>query len=124
MLSRNSFFNNPFDFETSREDTVMRSDVTIENDIYQIQIELPGIQKENIGLDYENGYLKVTAVKENKEEENVSYVRRERFYGEYSRTFYIGNVKEEEIRAHYENGILTIHFPKESKIENRKIQID
>ena len=102
----------------------MRSDVSIENDFYHIQIELPGMKKENIHLDYENGYLKVSAFKEEKEEESISYIRRERFYGEYNRTFYIGDVVEGDIHAQYDNGILTIQFPKESKMESKQIPID
>ena len=82
------------------------------------------MKKENIGLDYENGYLKVSAIREEEIDETISYVRKERFYGEYNRTFYIGDVKEEEIHAEYQNGVLVIHFPKESKIESKQIHIN
>ena len=63
-------------------------------------------------INYENGYLTIKAVKKVELKTEV-YVRRERFYGEVKRSFYIGEKKESDIKANYENGILTISFPKE-----------
>ena len=77
-----------------------------------IQIKLIIIKKEDILINYENGYLTIKAVKKVELKTEV-YVRRERFYGEVKRSFYIGEKKESDIKANYENGILTISFPKE-----------
>ena len=82
-------------------------------------------------IEMENGYLKVIAktsknVDESNEEEK--YIHKERFYGECSRSFYVGdNIKEEDIKAGFKNGILSLVFPKEQQkqLEERKrIQID
>ena len=77
-----------------------------------MEIDLPGLKKEDILINYENGYLTIKAVKKVELKTEV-YVRRERFYGEVKRSFYIGEKKESDIKANYENGILTISFPKE-----------
>lgn len=97
-------------------------------DIYEteeqncIEMELPGYQKDNIVIDYNNGYLSVTAMQE---EENRNYIHQERYYGEYSRSFYVGDVNESAIKASYMNGILKITYPKENhQPEIRRIIID
>ena len=78
----------------------------------------------------ENRYLKVTAKVDNsnEEEEEGKYIHKERYYGECSRSFYVGdNVTEEDIKASFKNGILTLTLPKEEqkKLENKKfIPID
>ena len=86
--------------------------------------------KDNIQIEMENGYLKVTAKVENSkdDEEEGRYIHKERFYGECSRSFYVGdNVSEEDVKASFKNGILTLTVPKEEqkKLEEKKfIQID
>jgi HSP20 family molecular chaperone IbpA len=94
-------------------------------------MDLPGYEKENISIELENGYLNVTAkVDEDNEEKNEkeNFIHRERFYGECSRSFYVGdNVKEEDVKAAFKNGTLTLTVPKEEqkKLEEKKtIQID
>lgn len=97
-------------------------------DIYElengecIEMDLPGYEKENMKIDYNNGYLTVTAVKE---EEAKNYIHQERYYGEYSRSFYIGDVPESNIKATFQNGILKITYPKENNQPmERNIPID
>lgn len=122
-------FSDPF-FER-KESRLMKTDIKEKKDKYIIDVDLPGYEKENIDIEIENGYLKVTAkatkdVDESDEDEK--YIHKERFYGECSRSFYVGNdVKEEDIKASFKNGILTLCVPKEEqkKLEERKkIQID
>lgn len=122
-------FADPF-FER-KESRLMKTDIKEKKDKYIIDVDLPGYEKENIDIEIENGYLKVTAkatkdVDESDEDEK--YIHKERFYGECSRSFYVGNdVKEEDIKASFKNGILTLCVPKEEqkKLEERKkIQID
>ncbi len=90
---------------------------TFKADIYEfengecIEMDLPGYDKENMKIDYNNGYLTITATKA---EETRNYIHQERYYGEYSRTFYIGEVKESSIKANFQNGILKITYPKEN----------
>ncbi len=122
-------FADPF-FER-KESRLMKTDIKEKKDKYIIDVDLPGYEKENIEIEMENGYLKVTAkasknIDESDEEEK--YIHKERFYGECSRSFYVGdNVKEEDVKASFKNGILSLCIPKEEpkKLEEKKkIQID
>ncbi len=95
-----------------KEREYMKTDIREYQNKYIIEIDLPGLKKEDITINYENGYLTIKAIK-NTELKSEVYVRRERFYGEIKRSFYIGEKKESDIKASYESGILTISFPKE-----------
>ena len=124
---RNSFdlFDNFFgddDFFTKKEHHLMKTDIKEKKDKYIIVMDLPGYDKENINLELNNGYLEVTAkVEEKKDEgEDEKFVRRERFYGECSRSFYVGDdIKEEDINAEFKNGTLKVEVPKK-EIENKE----
>lgn len=117
-------------FFERKETKLMRTDVKEKDNNYIIEIDLPGYEKEDIQIEMENGYLKINAktCKETNNDESEKYIHRERFYGECSRSFYVGeNLKEEDIKAAFKNGILTLTVPKEQqkKIEDKKyIQID
>lgn len=122
-------FQDPF-FER-HDHRLMKTDIKEKGNNYIIEVDLPGYEKENIEIEMENGYLKVTAktgkdIDESDEEER--YIHKERFYGECSRSFYVGdNVKEEDVKASFKNGILSLVVPKEEpkKLEEKKkIQID
>ena len=80
-----------------KEREYMKTDIREEVNKYIMEIDLPGLKKEDILINYENGYLTIKAVKK----------------VEVKRSFYIGEKKESDIKANYENGILTISFPKE-----------
>ena len=99
---------------------LMKTDVKETQDGYVVDIDLPGFKKEEIQMQLENGYLTVNASKGlEKEEKNEDgrYVRRERYAGSMSRSFYVGeNVTENDIHPKYENGILTFSLPKEEKL--------
>jgi len=99
----------------------MKTDIRIEGDDYVMDIELPGVKKEDIGIDLQNGYLTIKATKNrpttDKSETEISYFHNERYYGTASRSYYVGEVAKEEVSARFENGILTLRFPKEKKPE-------
>ena len=107
-------FRDPF-FEGS-ESKVMKTDIKEKKDKYLIDIDLPGYDKEDIKMEISDGYLTVHASVNKEvddEKEKGKYVRKERYVGECSRSFYVGeNVKEEEIKAKFKNGTLTIEVPK------------
>ena len=118
-------------FFERRDSKLMKTDIKEKGDKYIIDIDLPGYDKENIDLEIEDGYLTVTAkVDKNVDEsdEDEKYIHQERFYGECSRSFYIGkNIKEEDIKASFKKGILTLTIPKEEQKkleEKKKIQIN
>ena len=132
---RNSFdlFDNFFgddDFFPKKERNLMKTDIKEKKDKYIIEMDLPGYSKENINLELNDGYLMVSAKveKENNHDEPEKFVRRERFYGECSRSFYVGSdITEEDIEAEFKNGILKIDVPKkeieEKTEETKKIEI-
>ena len=114
------FFND--DFFSKRETNLMKTDIREKSDKYIIDIDLPGFDKENINLSLDNGYLNISAKVDKLDEENdeEKFVKRERFYGECSRSFFVGdNIKEEDIDAEFKNGILKIEVPKKEIIENK-----
>ena len=130
---RNNFdlFDDFFDegFFRGKEKNLMKTDIREKENEYIIDIDLPGFDKENINLALDNGYLNITAKSENSNEDNNDkYIRQERFYGECSRSFYVGeDIKEEDINAEFKNGILKITVPKQEEIgklnEPKKIEI-
>ncbi|MCI6675422.1 MAG: Hsp20/alpha crystallin family protein [Clostridiales bacterium] len=108
------------------EKNIMKTDVKETEQAYEVHVELPGYKKEQLSLELENGYLTVKAVKnaeaeEKKEKEN--YIRRERYSGSCSRSFYIGeDVKHEDIKAKFEDGVLYLTIPKvdPAKVEEKR----
>lgn len=128
LPKRNYYLNDYFDLfdrNYSREKEYMKTDIFESNNKYLIEIDLPGIKKENIKINYENGYLTITATKTTLTSNPNTYIRRERFYGEIKRSFYIGIKKETDIKATHKEGILQISFPKEDlqKNNNKNINI-
>ena len=109
----NNFFDTPMIPDTQ----YMKADIYEDKTKYNIDIDLPGFKKSNIKVMYENGYLMINAIKEEIKEIKDNYIRRERFYGEVKRSFYIGEKNESDIKATYKDGILNISFSKE---ENNK----
>lgn len=121
------FFNDD-DFFSRKQPSLMKTDIREKKDKYLIDVDLPGFEKENIKLSLNDGYLEISAKVEkedNSDEEKM--VRQERFYGECSRSFYVGDeIKEEDINAEFKNGILKIEIPKkeEKKLpETKQIEI-
>jgi len=111
-------------FFNEKDAKIMKTDIKEKDDKYLLEVDVPGYDKENIKLELHEGYLTITAEKdEEKEDKHAKYLRRERFTGMCSRSYYVGdNVREEDIRANFRNGILTIEFPKEAekKVEEKK----
>ena len=110
----------------------MKTDVKETDKAYELDIDLPGFDKENVQIELNDGYLTINAStnkeKEDKDE-NGTFLRKERFVGSCRRSFYVGDdVSEDDITAKFENGILNINVPKKElpKPEDRKrlISID
>ena len=110
-------------FFTEGESKLMKTDIKEKKDKYLIDIDLPGYDKEGIKIEIQDGYLTVHA-KVNKEEddkEKGKFVRKERYTGECSRSFYVGDsIKEEDVKAKFKNGTLTLEVPK--KEEHKEIE--
>ncbi|MGN1146626.1 MAG: Hsp20/alpha crystallin family protein [Acetatifactor sp.] len=97
---------------------LMKTDVKETDTDFVVDIDLPGFKKDEIKMQLDNGYLTVSAEKEldKDEKKKGKYVRRERYAGSVSRSFYVGeNITDKDIHPKYENGILTFSLPKEDK---------
>ena len=105
------------------DSSAMKTDVKESEKEYLLDIEMPGYKKDDISIQFESGYLSVSAKREEKEENN-KYVRKERSVS-CSRTYYVGDVEEEQIKAKFEDGVLSLVIPKEvEKLpEKRTIKI-
>lgn len=106
-------FTDPF-FKRN-DNKLMRTDIKEHDDNYVISVDLPGYDKENIKVDITDGYLTVSAKtdSENNEDEKGKYVRRERYFGECSRSFYVGDdISVEDVDASFKNGTLIMEIPK------------
>ena len=105
---------------------LMKTDIREDEKEYLLEVDLPGYKKEDIKIDVTDGYVTIHAktTDEINDEEKGKYVRRERFMGECTRSFYVGDdVKEDEIKASFKNGILKLEVPKinpEDKKEEKK----
>ena len=105
-----SLFGNAFggDFKTDIQD---------KGDSYLLEADLPGVKKEDIAVDIDGDRLTISAHRSAETEEkddNSNYLRRERSYGSYSRSFDISNVKSEGITGSYDNGVLKLTLPKKN----------
>ena len=100
---------------------VMKTDVRELDDGYEIIIDLPGFKKDEIEVQLENGCLSISAAKgldKDEEDKKGNYIRRERYAGSTSRSFYVGNgVKNEDVHAKFENGVLRLSIPKKAAEE-------
>lgn len=106
-------------FYGKHANNLMKTDVKETDSGYAVDIDLPGFKKDEIKMKLDNGYLTISAAKQldkDEKDDNDRYVRRERYAGSVSRSFYVGeNVTEEDIHPRYENGILSFHLPKEER---------
>ncbi len=102
-----------------RGEHIMRTDVKECEREYEVDVELPGFKKADVKVELKDGYLTVSATRDDDDDikdENVRYVRRERYAGNMSRSFYVGkNVSQDETHAKFEDGILKIRIPRETK---------
>ena len=96
---------------------IMKTDVREHETGYEIAVDLPGFKKDEIKLELKDGYLTVSAAKgleENeKDKKTGKYIRRERYSGSMSRSYFVGeDMKQEDIKAKFEDGVLNISLPK------------
>ena len=113
------FFGEPFGGYDYSESGLMTTDVKDTDKGYEVTMNVPGVKKEDVKAELKDGYLTVSAAKGLDEEEDDKktgrYIRRERYAGSMSRSFYVGDgVKEEDIHAKYEDGILKLSLPKKA----------
>ncbi|MFA6755046.1 MAG: Hsp20/alpha crystallin family protein [Bacilli bacterium] len=110
------FFDDLFDFSEDRNHSLMKTDIEDKGGNYEMSIDMPAVKKEDVKVSLDNGYLTVSAVANknyDEKEKKGNYVRRERYYGSYKRSYYIGEqYKQEDVSAKLESGVLTLDIKK------------
>ena len=96
---------------------IMKTDVKEKDDSYELEMDLPGFEKDEIQISLDDGYMTINAVKgldkDEKEKDGGKYIRRERYVGSCARSFYVGDdLTEEDIKAEFKHGILKLTVPK------------
>ena len=103
----------------------MSSDVYVKDNYYHIEIDLPGLNKEDINIEINQGIIHVKASKETEEaSEDKKYIRHERQYNKLERSFYFSDIDEENIKAEFKNGTLHLTLPKKQEEVKRQITIE
>ena len=121
LLPRSYYLDDLFDNFLSSEDSKMKCDIYESEGKYHIEIDIPGFRKDEIKIECNKGNIVITAEKSDEQkDEDKKYLRRERVYGKYQRSFYLGDIVEDEIEASFDNGILHIVVPKLEEKETKK----
>lgn len=118
-----SFFSQP----STRAVSAFRTDVSDIGDAYKLEAELPGFKKEDISIDIKDERLTISAERKfENEDEKPNFVKRERFYGSYSRSFGLEGINTDGIEASYVDGVLSLRLPKQTPVipESRRIEIN
>ena len=100
---------------------MMKTDVKETDSGYEVDVDLPGFKKDEINAKLENGYLTISAAKgldKDEQDKKGNYIRRERYAGSMSRSFFVGEgVTQEDVHAKFEDGILKLSVPKKAAKE-------
>ena len=106
--------------------SAIRTDVLDKGDHYLLRAELPGFDKEDIHIDLNGDRLEIRAEHnaEKEEKEKDSFVRRERTYGSFMRSFDVSGIRVEDIKANYKNGVLELELPKAAAVPPAAKRID
>jgi len=119
------FFNEPFapGFFTSFQP--IRADIRETDKEYIIEADLPGVRKEDIKLELRDGILTIGVEKnEQIDEKRDNYIRKERRYGSFCRSFSVDGVRQEDVTASYKDGVLTVNLPKSEEVKKKTHRID
>lgn len=123
MLPRKMFLDDMFSNFLEDDTLKMKCDIYEKEGEYILELDMPGFSKDEIKIEYNKGTLTISAEKkeQNEKKEDKKYIRRERFYGKLSRSFYLGDIEEEAIKAEFKNGTLKVLAPKKDENISKKI---
>ena len=123
---RNTFFDDDFDSfffpsVTNVRRNDMKCDIYEKDNNYHIEMDIPGFAKEDVKIEVEDGRLTIKASKTSESnDEEKNYIKRERSYGEYQRSFTLGDIDVDNIDAKFEKGMLLITLPKKEAEDNKR----
>ena len=124
LIPRRFYLDDIFDdFMPSRRNDNMKCDIYEKDGNYHIEMDIPGFKKEDISIEVEDGYLTIEAEKNNEdktEDDSKNYIRRERSYNSYKRSFYLGDLDQDNIKAEFNDGMLEVIVPKKEKTTDKK----
>lgn len=122
LVPKTYYLDDLFDNFFVGEDNKMKCDIYELDGKYHIEMDIPGFKKDEIKIECNKGNITISAEKEEKKEEteDKKYIRHERVYGKYQRSFYLGDIEEENIEAKFEDGILSICVPKKDENMSKK----
>ena len=124
MLPSRFLYDSMFDFDRFNE---MNCDIYEKDNNYYLEMDIPGFAKEDIKIECHKGTINIIAKKtinNNEDDESKKYIRRERKYGEYKRSFYLGDIDEENIKAEFKNGTLFLTIPQKEETLKKEITIE
>ena len=122
MLPSRLFYDSLFDDTSMRG---MDADVYLKNGAYHVEVDVPGYDKEDIKIECHKGTINVKAAKEEEKEDNgKKYLRHERKYKSFERSFYFGDIDEDSIKAEFKNGTLHLTIPQKEESNKKQISID
>ncbi len=122
MLPSRLFYDTLFENENLRG---MEADVYLKDSVYHIEVDVPGFKKNDIKIECHKGTITVKAEKEEKvDEENKKYIRHERRFKNFERSFYFGDIDEDMIKAEFTDGTLHITIPQKAEVAKKQISID
>jgi len=116
-----------FGQNSGRAEALFRTDVSDEGDSFKLEAELPGFKKEDISIDIKDERLTISAERKfDNEDQKPNFVKRERFYGSYKRSFGLEGINSDAIEASYVDGVLSLRLPKLQPVipESRRIEIN
>ena len=118
------FWDRPFRKELSNLQAIMRTDIQEIENGYEFKVEVPGFERKDLNIGFENGYLTITVNKVGNGKQNANrYLRRERVTSACSRSFYVGDIDQTQISASLSDGVLTVVVPKEIKRQRHQIEV-
>jgi len=102
------------------------SDITEDEDEYMISMDIPGMEKDDIKINFQDGRITITGEREMEEkEEKKDYIRRERYEGTFYRSFSLPDtIKEDDIKASFKNGVLKLVVPKAEQVKPKSIKVN
>ncbi len=124
LIPRKFYLDDIFDDMFTSKSNNMKCDIYEKNGDYHIEMDIPGFNKEDITVETKNGYISISAQKKEEKvdkDEKRNYIRRERNYGKFERSFYLGDLDSENIDAEFKNGMLKIVIPKKEETKNKNV---